>query len=90
MSAEAVRAAGGGVEAGAGDGLLDQGIDGFGMEWTGDCPVALVNRTEHWALPDPGLVEPAGEGSDRAAGGVAGAWEYDELAMVPRPYRGWL
>src|SRR6476620_3868092 len=80
--AQAVRAVRGGVQAGPGDGLLDQVVDRFGVQRPGQGPVALADRPEHRAILNAGGGQPGGEGGDRAAGGVVGPGEDDEFGLL--------
>lgn len=70
--AQAVRAAGRGVQAGAGDGLLHEAVDGLGVQVTGAGLVALADRAQQRAVGDAGELLPALQGQHGAAVGVAG------------------
>jgi hypothetical protein len=60
---------------------LDEGVDRFRVQVSGQWPVALADWAQHRALADSGGIEPGAQRSDRAAGGVASAGEHDQLRV---------
>ena len=75
--AQVVRAVGAGVDAGAGERLLDQGVDGLRVQPPAGVLVVLADGAERGPVGDGGEPGPAGQGDERAAGGV--------VSIVPRP-----
>jgi len=72
---------GGRVEAGAGDGLLDEDVDRGGVHRLGPGPVAGGDGTEDGTVGDRSGGEPSLEGRDGATGDHPGPGEDGQLGL---------